>query len=258
MPQPTRDTDVWIMDATPKRAARDAGAAADGAGPAAQRPAPKRARADRQQPQQPSPAPAAAGPSSRAAAAAKPPAAGAARRERPAAAGGGAPFDLEAWAGEGAGAAELAWLRRHLDAARRPKAYPGGREYTFVGDPMSREEVTAHYGPCSAHWPSRRGFLLPPGGAAAPPALEALETAEACARARERAGGGDEGVATHYEDAEQYAVFHFSAVRMVDPEPDEGDPEEFEGQRLFRVNWFYKDLDTAMAVKVPAKRGQLD
>ncbi|KAI8463386.1 MAG: hypothetical protein J3K34DRAFT_495628 [Monoraphidium minutum] len=78
---------------------------------------------------------------------------------------------------------------------------------------------------------------------------------------------------SRYEDAEQYAVFHFSAVRMVDPEPDEGDPRSLsasmfnqptlqpcnsQGQRLFRVNWFYKDLDTAMAVKVPAKRGQLD
>lgn len=27
-----------------------------------------------------------------------------------------------------------------------------------------------------------------------------------------------------------------------------------QGQRLFRVNWFYKDIDTAMAVKIKGKK----
>jgi hypothetical protein len=65
--------------------------------------------------------------------------------------GGGAPpprgaapprggFDLAAWAGENTAPEALAWLRGHLERARRPQAYPGGREYTFLGDPMSKVE----------------------------------------------------------------------------------------------------------------------
>jgi hypothetical protein len=48
------------------------------------------------------------------------------------------PFDLREWVGEGAGDDTVTWLQRHLDAARKPEAYPGGREYSFLGDPMSR------------------------------------------------------------------------------------------------------------------------
>jgi hypothetical protein len=49
-------------------------------------------------------------------------------------------FDLAAWAGENTAPEALAWLRGHLERARRPQAYPGGREYTFLGDPMSKVE----------------------------------------------------------------------------------------------------------------------
>lgn len=52
-------------------------------------------------------------------------------------------FDLQAWAGEGVSNEVLQWLQKHLDAARDPKAYPGGRIYTFVGDPMSKASAAA-------------------------------------------------------------------------------------------------------------------
>ena len=94
-----------------------------------------------------------------------------------------------------------------------------------------------------------------------------------------------------FEDEQQFALFHFRALRMDDAAPDEGDPATFEvrlgdcvsvaggdyvdsatggpaehllrvteilytagGERLIRVNWFYKDVDTAMAV-TRARRG---
>jgi len=49
-----------------------------------------------------------------------------------------AAFDLKAWAGADAEPEVVAWLQAHLDSARQPKVYPGRREYTFLGDPMSK------------------------------------------------------------------------------------------------------------------------
>lgn len=54
-----------------------------------------------------------------------------------------APFDLGRWAGDGAAPDALEWLQKRLDDARKPKRYPGGREYTFLGDPMSRVRARA-------------------------------------------------------------------------------------------------------------------
>jgi hypothetical protein len=209
-----------MMDA--KRSARDAGAARSTAPPSS-----KRVRSSGKSkpagPDASGPAPAAA------ARQAQPPP----QHQRRSAAA----FDLKTWAGEGADPEVLEWLRAHLARAREPTVYPGGREYTFLGDPMSKvrarpcsvagggvcalqasgrdtahehtsqptnhlqpnrprphrpqDEVEAHYGPCSKHWPRRAGFLIPApardGTAAAPFTMEALRDAERAGRAAARA-----------------------------------------------------------------------